>query len=509
MKSARIFLVEGERKLTPMAETSYVKEDDLQALLANYPDLIPGDQIDFDAPRRWLLVARELGVPGSETETGRWSLDHLFLDQDGIPTFVECKRSSDTRARREVVAQMLDYAANGISYWKIDVLQKAAEETAKKSGKSLESEILNLTESDDPSQVDEYWTKVEQNLKSGTVRLIFVADSIPTELRKLVEFLNEQMNNVEVLAVEVKQFLGGKEQKVIVPRLIGNTETARETKAGRKFTNQDEFLSKCNSEAVPFFTDILNIGHEPGHTTYWGTSGFSIRVYLPKQENLATIAYGFPPNTFQIYFGNLDLPDEQIAALRKEILAINIFKEAPKTLTTKLEGARIPKAREAFDLMLRRVEAICLQDIAISMRKIVLISCASRKRQQKSRARELYISDLFKKELQYAEKLAPDQIFVLSAKYGLVGLDDEIEPYDLTLNTMSSTEIKQWAEGVLRQLSEKTDLQNDQFVFLAGEKYRKYLLPYITNCGNSALRTSDWKTATISQQIERVASDGQ
>jgi cytoplasmic iron level regulating protein YaaA (DUF328/UPF0246 family) len=115
------------------------------------------------------------------------------------------------------------------------------------------------------------------------------------------------------------------------------------------------------------------------------------------------------------------------------------------------------------------------------MRKIVLISCASKKNEQRSKARDLYVSTLFKKNLQYALKLAPDQIFILSAKYGLVGLDEEIEPYDLTLNTMSSSEIKQWASGILRQLSEKADLQNDEFVFLAGEKYRKYLFPYLTN----------------------------
>ena len=82
-----------------MTETSYVKEDDLQALLADYPDLLPGDQINFEVPRRWILVARELGVPGNEDESGRWSLDHLFLDQDGIPTFVECKRAIDTRSQ--------------------------------------------------------------------------------------------------------------------------------------------------------------------------------------------------------------------------------------------------------------------------------------------------------------------------------------------------------------------------------------------------------------------------
>ena len=39
---------------------------------------------------------------------------------------VECKRASDTRTRREVVAQMLDYAANGTQYWPIDRLRQAA-----------------------------------------------------------------------------------------------------------------------------------------------------------------------------------------------------------------------------------------------------------------------------------------------------------------------------------------------------------------------------------------------
>ncbi len=46
--------------------------------------------------------------------------DHLFLDQDGIPTIVETKRSSDNRLRREVMAQMLDYASNALIYLPVD-----------------------------------------------------------------------------------------------------------------------------------------------------------------------------------------------------------------------------------------------------------------------------------------------------------------------------------------------------------------------------------------------------
>jgi hypothetical protein len=68
-------------------------------------------------PRRWLLITREAGIPDAEGGQARWFLDHLFIDQDAIPTLVEVKRSSDTRLRREVVGQMLDYAANVVAYW--------------------------------------------------------------------------------------------------------------------------------------------------------------------------------------------------------------------------------------------------------------------------------------------------------------------------------------------------------------------------------------------------------
>lgn len=113
------------------------------------------------------------------------------------------------------------------------------------------------------------------------------------------------------------------------------------------------------------------------------------------------------------------------------------------------------------------------------MRRIILISCVSQKLPYKARARCLYISPLFKKNLAYAQRLNPDAIFILSAKYGLVDLDQEIEPYELTLNTMSADQIKTWAFRVLAQLSERADLRQDHFIFLAGQKYRKYLLPKI------------------------------
>ena len=93
-------------------EAPYPKEEVLQRQVSQFADkLIPGDQLAPSNPRRWLLISDEAGVPDSDQGSARWSVDHLFLDQDGIPTLVEVKRSSDTRIRREVVGQMFDYAA--------------------------------------------------------------------------------------------------------------------------------------------------------------------------------------------------------------------------------------------------------------------------------------------------------------------------------------------------------------------------------------------------------------
>jgi len=110
--------------------------------------------------------------------------------------------------------------------------------------------------------------------------------------------------------------------------------------------------------------------------------------------------------------------------------------------------------------------------------KIALVSCASKKKDIKTNAEDLYISSLFKYNLQYAKKIA-DKVLILSAKYGLLRLDEEIEPYEKTLNKMPLEERKEWARKVISQLKEISNIKKDNFIFLAGKKYRKFILPYL------------------------------
>ncbi len=273
--AGNIFLIQNEDQLVQMTESEYDSEDLLQELLAKYPDLLAGDQVDTAEPRRWLLVSREAGVPGEEEGAGRWSVDHLFLDQDGIPTLVEVKRSTDTRLRREVVGQMLDYAANAIVYWPANEIRRQFELRCEKENESPD-ELLGALIDDDAVQ-RQYWDKVATNLRAAKIRMVFVADVIPDELRRIVEFLNEQMNPAQVLAVEIKQYVG-KGLKTLVPRVYGQTADAvqakspgmRETKKWDENSFLQEFESRGELESVSLSKRILGWAKTHDLRIWWG-----------------------------------------------------------------------------------------------------------------------------------------------------------------------------------------------------------------------------------------------
>lgn len=224
--------------LIEMTEDLYDQEALLQRDLADFPKLLAGDQMDTTNPRRWKLIAREASVPDKEGGNERWSADHLFVDQDAIPTIVEVKRSEDTRRRREVVGQMLDYVSHSTVYWEAEGLKETFESTCEAEGTVPEQELAELLEDDDETSSD-FWERVEANLRSGNVRLLFVADDIPSELKRIVEYLNEQTSTTEVLAVEVTPYTSG-DKTAYVPRLYGQTEEARQSKQATTRPNHDE-----------------------------------------------------------------------------------------------------------------------------------------------------------------------------------------------------------------------------------------------------------------------------
>lgn len=114
-------------------------------------------------------------------------------------------------------------------------------------------------------------------------------------------------------------------------------------------------------------------------------------------------------------------------------------------------------------------------------RKVVLISCGKTKHNAPTTAADLYRGDLFIKSLAFARTLEADAIYILSAKYGLLELNDRVEPYELTLKTLPAAARREWAAKVLQKLGRWADLRNDEFVFLAGDEYRRHLMPQLNH----------------------------
>ncbi len=287
--------------MTPIRCTNEDRE--LQQLLENNHDLLPGDQIDPDNPRRWLLIKREMPVQDPNTGEDRWSIDFFFVDQDAMPTLVECKRFADTRSRREVIGQMLEYAANGHHYWTKEAIREYAEKTAAEKGISIEDAVKSLGPED--ADVDAFFEQVRRNLQEGQVRLVFFLEAAPFELRSVVDFLNKQMERSEVLLVEARQYERDG-MRIVVPTLFGYTEQARLVKkpvkviptgGSRRKWDKASFFAEAEERLDPADLGVVRklfsyCESSPGEIG-WGTGvsrgSFTFKWSVISQKSLVTV----------------------------------------------------------------------------------------------------------------------------------------------------------------------------------------------------------------------------
>lgn len=282
---SKVYLMDEGAKTSELARVRCKDEDrELQQLLERNPRLLSGEQMDPDNPREWLLIKREMPVPDPSTGALRWSIDFFYVDQFAIPTLVECKRCDDTRSRREVIAQMLEYAANGHHYWTASEMRSYAEAAA--GGAEALAAALPVFSQTEDRTVEGFFTLIEQNLREAKMRLVFFLEESPNELRSLVDFLNRQMTNTEVFLVEARQYQFAS-QRVVVPWLFGYTEEARVVK---RETRKEASVSSG----------------ERGAEAYWK----EVEKYIPSQETQSAMrkflsAFETPPmsDTTIIWWG--------------------------------------------------------------------------------------------------------------------------------------------------------------------------------------------------------------
>lgn len=124
----RIYTLKTEGKPEPLEETPFSTEGHLQKLIADYPDLLDGEQIRPGNARRRIFVVPKKGIAASSGENAHWSVDHLVVDRNAVPTLVEVKRGANPEIRRAIFGQMLEYAAHAAETWTADERRALADQ---------------------------------------------------------------------------------------------------------------------------------------------------------------------------------------------------------------------------------------------------------------------------------------------------------------------------------------------------------------------------------------------
>lgn len=108
---------------------------------------------------------------------------------------------------------------------------------------------------------------------------------------------------------------------------------------------------------------------------------------------------------------------------------------------------------------------------------VYLVSCVASKQARQVPAKDLYVSDWFRKARAYVESTGMPW-FILSAECGLLDPNQPTAPYEKTLNTMPARERKDWAQRVIEQMRTRLP-SGPRVVVLAGARYREHLIDYL------------------------------
>ncbi|MGW7264495.1 DUF6884 domain-containing protein [Streptomyces sp. NPDC054842] len=99
--------------------------------------------------------------------------------------------------------------------------------------------------------------------------------------------------------------------------------------------------------------------------------------------------------------------------------------------------------------------------------ELVVIPCGSRKLGSAARAADMYVGSYHRACRRAAEALRPALLLILSARHGLLDLDDVIEPYDTRHGAAESVT----AEILLEQAASRGLLPRDPVVALGGARH--------------------------------------
>jgi hypothetical protein len=192
-----------------------VTEKQLQELLHAQPNVLPIDAISS----RW----GPLLSLGCEIEVDVGFIDNLFVSPLGDVTVVEAKLWRNPEARREVVGQIIDYAAS-LSRMTYEDLDQAVQTST--AGPPIWAQVLASPHAPPAWREAAFVDAVANNLRSGRFLLLVVGDGIRSDLRGIAELLGRHPTlafHLELVELRIYS-VPDSADLVVVPSIVGRTE---------------------------------------------------------------------------------------------------------------------------------------------------------------------------------------------------------------------------------------------------------------------------------------------
>ena len=206
-----------------------------------------------------------------------------------------------------------------------------------------EQVIGDLLGPDEEASTDRFWDEVARNLAANRLRLLFVADKIPEPLKRVAEFLNDQMPGIEVFAVEVKRF-GSGESQALVPRVFGTTASSRPLGRGPSLTRElflDDFGVEAERHAA---TQLLNVARDAGATFAWARALSASASSATFGSSRSRSPGSIPPPPQLIGCGRARSPSERRSSMKSSTrgwgLSSSVGLESSSTIRSGMFPAR-------------------------------------------------------------------------------------------------------------------------------------------------------------------------
>lgn len=223
-------------KWEALAPMEYAYEAELQDLLnTGSAELIPADPSLDEAH---VVFAREVS-----TDSG--PIDLIGIGSAGSITIMECKLAKNHQIKREVVGQVLDYAA---SLWETDVLALAEAFRARAGSDPFDAIRQQFGEDADSFDEGACRAEVARRLRDGDFRLLVAVDRIDPELRRIIQYVNSRGGSgpgLRLVAVEFPRYQHATVQ-VLVPESYGDEMAEHKTstsRGSRRWVLEDYFAA--------------------------------------------------------------------------------------------------------------------------------------------------------------------------------------------------------------------------------------------------------------------------